>query len=317
MKIILRFIAFILVFVILFALIFVAFPDQFGNAYQRVLVKQHDYLKSVKNQDKIVFIGASSLAFGYDIDVMENLTGKPCPVIGNNMSQGFRYLFEMVKPYIKSGDTVVIECAPEYEENNDGFELLITGIGKRFDMYRYFTKDMWKAAADVYLNYIEKNIKYFRSIEGYSPAAPYSADATNEKGAMTFFREECLLSEGYLNGNPDDNEEGRIYADFKGKLHHFKKDNLIYFNEFATYCKNKDINVYFTIAPIYEDVVVNLADYGTFFNTISDNLSAPLISDCYDYLFPRDYIYDAEAHCTSAGAEYRTNLLFNNIKPYI
>ena len=141
-KKIIRIICFPLCFILFAVAVTALMPDSFAKSYQRVLVTQYDYLNSI-DEEKIVFVGNSCLAFGFDQELMEELTGKPCPILGNNAGHGLTFLLEMSKTNLRAGDTVVIEFSNN-EYNRCGTEFILTGLGNRYDMYKIFFPQLEK-----------------------------------------------------------------------------------------------------------------------------------------------------------------------------
>lgn len=311
LKIIAKTLLFVLILAILFASIVIMVPDQFGESYQRAIVRQYEWLKSVE-ENKIVFIGSSSLAFGFDLDLMEELTQMPCVMLGNHYSDGLCFQMEMSKANLKPGDTVVIEYMNYNMDSGEG-ELLLTGIGKNYGMYRFLTDTMRPLAAKAYPAYISKNFKYWRD-GGYHPEFPYCLDAFDERGNMTYYRPDCWIPDPYTE------EVQEIYheADFYAYKKNMDQAFIQYLNEYVHYCEKKGVRVYFTV-PAFYDVAIDCApeDLAEFQNVLSDSLDAPLISDYNDYIFSREFIFDTINHCNTAGAERRTRQLYEDLKEYL
>ena len=83
-----------------------------GNDYADASVLKHKLL-TVDAPKKIVIVGGSNIAYGIDSDVIKEKTG--CPVINMGMNGyfGVTFMLDEVKPYLHSGDIVVI--AWEYD----------------------------------------------------------------------------------------------------------------------------------------------------------------------------------------------------------
>ena len=86
---------------ILFFLIGWGIPDPYGDCYEKALVYQYDYYRSLRG-GKIVLIGGSSLSFGLDLDLFEELTGRPCAILGNHTGYGLSYHIEMSKSNLQT-----------------------------------------------------------------------------------------------------------------------------------------------------------------------------------------------------------------------
>lgn len=307
---VIRMICFPLLFVVFAVLVTVLMPDSFANSYQRVLVAQYDYLNSIE-ENKIVFIGNSSLAFGYDQELMEKLTGKPCPILGNNAGHGLTFLMEMSKTNLRPGDNVVIEFAAN-EYNRCGTEYLVTGIGNRYEMYKIFFPQLKKEFFDGYVSAVKKRFENC-FIGGFRTNEPaYAREAFSDKGGMIFQRDACLLPTTYTEETAQKygvKRYGDIILDPKF---------VAYVNDYTAYCESIGVNVYLTITCYMEDAVASTEmEMDAEDALLAENFNAPLISKSKDYVFEHKYFYNGIAHCNSEGAILRTELLYRDLHKYL
>lgn len=299
---IIRLLSFVLIFILLFLLLVIAIPDQFGESYQRAIVRQYDYFSKL-NSGKIVFLGPSSLAFGLDADYMSELTGEPCAILGNHMGHGLPFVMEMSKTNLLPGDTVVVEYV-NYPLGACGPEYVLSGIGKRYEMYRFIIPLLRKSMLQGYPSYIKKSINYWLN-GGYHPKGEYSIHAFDEKGNMT------ILREGTLNPYP--------YTDPQTDLsckREFEQEYIDYINDYVEWCKNKGITVLFACMPSFDESVINIQFSDSYDSQLQDVLDAPLVTKTSNYLFSREYSQQG-THLNTAGARIRTERLYNDIRPYL
>ena len=301
---ILRILCFLVCFFIFAASVTVLMPDSFSNSYQRVLVTQYDYFNSIE-ENKVVFIGNSSLAFGFDQDLMEDLTGKPCPLLGNHAGHGLTFVMEMSKTNLRSGDAVVIEFVNN-EYNQCGMVYILTGIGNRYDMYKIFFPQLKKEIFKGFVSGVKKKLEN-NLAGGFEIEEPsYTFGAFSDKGGMTLLRKEIYAAK-------ITEESVKTFDDVN-----FNSDFIAYVNSYVDYCKSIGVDVYFTI-PCYMDeaVTANKDTIEKWDKNLSSQLNAPLISNSNDYIFERKYIYNSIAHCNSEGAIVRTKQLYDDLKDYI
>ncbi len=295
---------FFLIFAVLFAIVWLIYPDEYTESYQREIVYQYDYLRSMADENKIVCIGASTLSFGLDMDTMEQETGMPVVILGNHLGFGTPYTAEMSKPYLKSGDKVVIELRDQ--TMTEGAVLLIlTGVGRRIDMYRFMVPELWWNAINTVPLVIRKGIS--EAIDGgLSFGGAYSIYAYDERGNMTFERGECEFPKPY-NG-----ESGWLDVEATP----LNEDFADYLNDYIAYCNDLGVDVYFTVMHSFDEQVITSDEVLDERDAIwASQLDAPLISRTVDYKIPRKYIWDG--HCNSAGQIYRTELICRDLKPYL
>lgn len=305
MKKIFRMALFILGFCCVVVTTCVLLPDPFDKAYQRAIVKQYDYYKGIEG-NKIVFVGNSSLSFGFDLDTMEELTGEQCVVLGNHAEYGMSFLLEMSKVNLESGDIVVLEMLSNTIDQC-GENLLLTGIGDRYEMYKFFIPEVRGEILAYYPSYINEVIMYNLNA-GYSAAGSYSMDSYDERGNMIYERLECEIPEPYTE------EVAKIYTYVSFTDDSYEAEYVEYVNEYIAYCNELGVKVYITIPCYYDKAVISTKeDMESFDNTLRRTFNAPVISKQSDYIFGREYIYNAIAHCNTEGAKYRTKLIYEDM----
>ena len=84
--------------------------DVYSYSYARVLERQYNYLKSLKDESKIIIVGTSSTSFGFDeegVQKIENRFNKKVVLFGNYAAIGNTCLLDWMEDYVKEGDIVV------------------------------------------------------------------------------------------------------------------------------------------------------------------------------------------------------------------
>ena len=300
----------ILLFVLGFCVFAVAacvlLPDPYAKAYQRDLVRQYDYYNSLED-NKMVFLGSSSLSFGLDLDEMEALSGRPCALLGNHFGYGMSFLAEMSKSNLRSGDIVVIEIVA-HTIDTCGADLLLSGIGHRYEMYRFFIPETWGKVVSAYPAYLKKALLYDLD-GGYEPGeGPYTINSFDKRGAMIYERHECEIPTPFQ----QDRNRNCLWIEMDGTP--YQKEYVAYINAYTAYCKSKGAEVYLTL-PCYlrESVVSPEEDVEAFEQMLETVFDAPLISKQSDYFFERDLLYDGNMHCNTEGARVRTDLIYRDL----
>ena len=313
MKKSLRLILFFFIGVILFTTAILAIPDQYGEIYSRSIVYQYDYLRSIKNEKKLIMIGNSSLMFGLDLNTMDELSGYRSVLLGGHAGYGLPFFMEMSKENLAPGDVVVIEFPGKTDLDAFDVDLLLTGIGKRYDMYRFFVGKERRYALFRYPKYIKDSFNYMLN-GGYYSDGVYSMEAMDYRGSMVYKRGECEIPYPYEDAVAA--EDQYLWFTIEG----FEPDKQYcdYVNDYVKYCADRNVQVLFTV-PCYLDeaVVSSKEDMDAYDRSWADVLNAPYVSHQTDYIFPRKYIYNQAAHCNTEGAILRTTLLYDDIKDYL
>ena len=307
----LRPLAFLLGFLLLFSVFFTLFmrvlPDPYTTAYQRAIVRQYDHFRAIEG-NKMVFIGNSSLSFGFDLNLMEDLSEKPCAILGNHAGMGLTYFLEMSKENLQRGDVVVVEYSDSALKNM-GTQLLFSGIGQRADMYRYFPLKHWKNVFLEYPTYTKKTMNYMLA-GGMESSGSYSIASYDERGNMSLYREACNIPSPYTE------EVAKTYqwATFDTAYSTESVENL---NAYTAWCHARGIQVY-VIGGVYLDEAVRSTEeeIEKSDQALAALLDAPLITNTSDYIFTRDYIYNAIMHCNTLGAQRRTTQIHEDLMSY-
>ena len=298
-----RFLGFLFCFLIVFTAFLRFVPDRFAPSYQRAIVRQYDHYKSIKDEQKIVFIGYSTMCFGLDQEYMEELTGRKVAILANQVSVGYPIFMEMSKAYVKPGDVVVVEVN-DWPYWDVGIDMMLTGIGKRVDLYQYIPEELRLEAAKRFPTVVKKNIEYFLNREG-SMQGPYSLEAFDENGNYTFYRDECILSDPY-----EGESEWTDYRDTE-----LDDDMIAEMADYVSYMEQQGVTVYFTISPVCKDVITPESRDAKTMDARDEAyqkvLVAPLISHTKDYVFEREYMWDA--HPNTDGQKKRTELLYQDL----
>lgn len=308
-----KFTSFFLILFFVWGTLMYAIPDPYGKAYQRALGVQYDYYQSI-DENKVVAIGGSSLSFGLNLDQMEEILGKPCVILGNYYEYGLTYVMEMSKSNLKPGDIVVVEYSSQSANMCDA-QLILSGIGKRYEMYQYFFPRLIGALIKELPAFSQKTVKYWSEGGFQTYDVAYSLEAYDGRGNMVLAREECSVPNPYP-FNESFPEIDLIDGEFILSL---KNDGFIkYLNEYTQWCKERGIQVLVTVPCFLDEAVTSTAEDMEYFDSaLSSQFDAPYISSIQDYIFEREYMYNTVAHCNTAGAERRTQQLCNDILPYI
>lgn len=299
--------------IILFSAAIIAIPDQYSEGYQRSIVRQYDYLRSINGEKKLILIGNSSLMFGLDLDTMEKLSGYRSVILGGHVGYGLPFFMEMSKANMSAGDVVVIEFPGKTDLDAFDIDLLLTGIGKRHDMYRFFVGKEKEFAFSRYPKYIKDSMNYMLN-GGYHSGGVYSMEAFDQRGSMVYERGKCEIPYPYSEAVSSDPQ----YLWFEIMGFEPDKQYCDYVNDYVKYCADRNVQVLFTV-PCYLDeaVVSSVEDMDAYDNSWANALNAPYVSSQSDYIFTRRYIYNQAAHCNTEGAILRTTLLYNDIRKYL
>ena len=309
-------IAWVLSFIIIAAIPLASVPvvlaatgDQYAQTYYAALSKQYDRLCSV-DEEKVIVVGGSSVAFGMDSELFEELYGKPSVSFGLYGSFGVKVMMDLSKVNINKGDIVVL--APEISDQAltlyFGAESVLKATEARPDIIAHIAFDNVGDVLGASWDFARTKLTNLYSNEQFDIEGVYRADAVNEYGEIdkeTFPREGNILPTGYL-------DEPIRYAS-----EDIADDFIDYVNDYVDYCRKRGAEVYYSFPPVNDRAVdrttlrETTADYYAYLSTVLD---CEVISDPYDYVYDYRYFYDTNFHLNDSGAILRTVQLVRDLK---
>lgn len=287
-------------------------PAQFQRSYQSAIVDQYDRFVQTTSP-KIIFLAGSSGAFGLDIDRMEQALDIPVTSLALHAGFGNRFPMELSKANIQSGDIIVL--AFEYQVYNDedrfGSELVATALDHRIDMYRALSFDDMVQIVRYFPKFLFKKVdSLMQNPDGVPAAGVYARSAFNEHGNMIFRRPKCVLPNAPL--SPESYTVSHLQAS------HIRQDAIDTLNAYISYAQERGAHVVVSFPPCLDELIVgSKADIEGYQQALKERLHAPVISNIFDYIYPREYIYDAAYHCTDEGTQKRTEQLIQDLKNYL
>ena len=275
------------------------------DAYLAAIIDKEALLKNTPSP-KVIIIGGSNAAFGFDSKKIADALGMPVVNTGLQAGLGLRYSLNFVKPYIHAGDILLV--SPEYENllgNIRGGEVL----GEMLMLYpggiKYLSSwnEFWELAkvlpalqTEMVHQRLEDEITntckecngskviYFRSAFD-----PQTGDITTNKGTFKGSGGfEFTLNYTVPNSN------------FEQNIRFLNK-----FNRFVTGKGASMIYVYPSIVNAFDDSVKKtLSDTDA---VLRQQLEFPILEDQADTFFPQKLMFDTEYHLNDAGRTLRTD----------
>jgi hypothetical protein len=284
-----------------------------------------DYLAAVLEKDrlirttpspKIILVGGSNLAFGIDSKLMQDSLGMNVVNMGLYAKLGLRYMLAQVKPYIKSGDVVIV--VPEYDQfygdfangdNTLNTALLYAPADRIPDFIRSYS------IVDVVLRPRVENAR--RAFLRATAAAVgrekqfFPPDTNPVYNRHSFNHYGDVVSHQYKQGlNPDS-----IYVKPLPPMKDFNKRTLDDLNSVEDKAKSVRAHAYFMF-PSYIDrsYVINVAAIDSLRRRIASGSSMPVEGSPRDFVYPKNYFFDTRYHLTWQGRAIRTRNMITALR---
>lgn len=296
------------------ATLMLATPSQYEHTFLGELADKVERLSSVKDP-KLVLIGGSSVAFGYNSPLLEEHMGMPVVNFGLYASLGTKVMLDMAREHIGQGDIVVL--APEMD---------------RQTLSLYFNgRSVWEAAdSDVSLlggvaaenydemlgsfwGYLTSKLRLLLRDGKPSPTDVYNAKNFNEYGDIRYLdgngaslraANEMVL--GYESDSPISLTPDIVDKDF-----------ISYVNAFTREMQGRGASVYFTFSPMNAEAMSEDTTEDSlyaFYEYLSTALACPVITNPSDCILDFRYFYDSNFHLNDAGTVVRTSSLIRDLR---
>ncbi len=306
----------------------VALPPQYDDLYHGILDEKVELLRSIE-EEKIVVIGGSSVAFGIDSDLLSEYTGMPVVNFGVYAALGTKIMLDLSRPEINEGDIVVLalELDPETLSLYFNSETALQAIDGDYSLFWGLDMDnklstlggMWSFLGDKWTRH--KNgtpatvsgiysSRYFDKDTGdFDYPRPELAGVMLPNGCLTDEKELIELRTEELT------REGDGY-DFPA----FAK----YLNKYIDDLERRGATVLFSWCPMNslavnseEDEAARRSSIDEYVEYLKDSIDCTFIGNIYDHIMSPLYFFDTNLHLNDAGARMNTMLLADEMRAVI
>jgi hypothetical protein len=284
--------------------VFSRLPYMDSSDYMSAILDKERLLRETPSP-KIVFIGASNLAFGLDSERVQSAMHLPVVNLGLHGGIGLKFMLDSTRPYVKKGDIVVV--VPEYEEffgeRHYGEAPLLNALHLSPEGWRYIDSThqyrvIWRYALTETKDTIHAMYK-----RPSSSGKIYSRESFNRFGDLVaHLKEKPRKIDSF--GVPLENEKfnDRVLADLA---------------KFREYSEGNGAAVVILSPSIAESAfTMNHAAIREVYDRIRtyDGLGAIQKSTPEDYVFPDSCFFDTAYHLTGTCRETRTEKVITTLR---
>ena len=322
----------------------------YSNTFYGELNEKYDALYSAEGE-KIVLIGGSSVAFGYNSETLSELFDRPVINFGLYAELGTKLMLDLAEDAIHEGDIVLL--APELDPQTLSLYFSGSATLKALDddasllrsVKRSDLASLWGALWSV----TGEKLRYLR--EGApDPVGVYNSRNFNEYGDIVYTVKETVDGEEIeVDGRAENVMDG--YFDSTTSVIPDRSivsgDFLDYLNAFIDRAKKRGATVYFAFCPINamalstdengEETPASLdalsIEYGetkgeitgvslseelldrcdAFEYYLERNLHCRILGHMEDFVYAPNYFYDTNFHLNDTGTDLRTRMLAADI----
>jgi len=279
--------------------------EDYDNHFLAAAIDRHARLDTLA-KPRILFVGASNLAFGIDTEYLQRELKKPVVNLGLHGALGTGYAFKEALYVANEGDVIVFCIGHFFKYNgNKKMQFLFHKIYPK-------TKD-WTTGISAYerLNFwmddavrtIQKAKKQgFRQQEKATKKSVYRRDAFNQYGDVV--------------AHLDMEEVQQIPWNKDWQFDGFERD-IQQLNTFYHKAKQKGCDVYMMYPAypyrIHKELKKDLKTLDSFY----EKIEIPIINDIEDVVYPEDHFFDSVYHLSRRGREHWNTEIAQLLLPFV
>ncbi len=288
--------------------------DVYSYSYARVLERQYNYLRDMKDESKIIIVGTSSTSFGFDeigVQKIEKYFNKKVVLFGNYAAIGNTCILDWMEDYVKEGDIVVYMYEIYDAAMYIGFdgEVAVTASYKNLTMFN-------NLSLENKFQYISALPKFYKNTLSHDISDVddelypwFRIKAFNENGVMIYQRLENIMEERY---DPED-----VAAIDKSII---KDDFATYVASWAKGLRKKGASVYFRYGLI-DDLAraqVNTDEkLDEFEKAWEEATTLKPVNHLKDAYLTWEYFFDGNYHLNSYGDIHLASAFIHDLEQTI
>jgi hypothetical protein len=280
------------------------------NGYMATIIDKHHRLDSLPSP-KLIFVGASNLAFGLNCKLIEDSLKIPTVNMGLHGGLGLPFILNEVKPNIKAGDIVILSLEYYLLFKSD-----VQLVKRTIDLYP-------EAANYVEMAQIKKAIQEMfdvpvlaanlKRIQGTILHGLPPKDDPRNKIPMSGYRRNMFsvygdVVEGLNYKLPTELKDSKMNVDDYS-------EGIKALNKFADYVRSNGASIYFCYSNYPEKVFEkNKKPISKFKEQLDNKLNIEIINAPEDFVFPEKDFLDTVYHLNKEGREKRTMRMIQILK---
>lgn len=291
-----------LLVIVLSSILYILYiTPQYRNSYSGELAEKIARLKAIEDP-KIVLIGNSNVAFGFDSEYIEREMGMPVVNMGFHGGVGNKFHDDMMDYNVTPGDIYVV-CHHSYycSDKIENPVLAWTAIENNKDLLHLIKREDIPQMIDSFPSYIKKCTHRYNTFENNkNPDIVYSKEAFNEYGDICVERDYTGedFSEDIWLPVVDESEINRL-------------------NKWNEYMNERGASLVVSISPIiYDQWPADDKEMDVFQNDLEDALDCDVISYWKDYSYDSEMFYNTPNHLNTKGAKLRSIQLVKDLKKW-
>jgi len=282
----------------------------YSKTYYAALVDKVENLGSHKQDKKIVLIGGSNVAFGFNSKLIEEeFDGYKVVNFGLYAMLGTKIMMDLALDSINEGDMVFLspEINPQSTSLFFNGESTLKALEDNMNILWRLPKDNRDSVIGSYYDFVINRSKQKDIIE---PNGVYQRKNFNSYGDILYeeFDENNIP---YISRNRMTlHYDPTMIVDYS---HTIDQTFFDYVNSYNNLITKKKAKLYYCFSPTNEKAVVDYGNSVEYYWLLRKHLSCEVIGNPTDYIIDPHYFYDSNFHLNDVGAIYRSYLFAQDI----
>ena len=285
-------------------------PHIYSKTYYAALVDKVKRLDSLKNEKKIILIGGSNVAFGFNSQLIEEEFPEYKVVnFGLYAMLGTKIMMDLALNSVNEGDMVFISPEINSQSTSLYFDPTSTlkAIEDNINILNRLSKDNKNSVIGSYYDFV---INRGKQKEIIIPQGVYQRKNFNIYGDI-YYDELDDKNIPYIAKNRMTlHYDPTMLVDYSYTIDQSFYD---YVNAFNHKVNKKKASLYYCFSPVNDKAVNNNSSPVDYYWSIRKHLSCDVIGNPGEYIIDSHYFYDSNFHLNDAGAIYRTYLFVQDI----
>lgn len=289
---------------LLFGVLIVAYINyilpQYNKGYDAALIDKAERLESI-DEPKIVLLGNSNVAFGFDSALIEEKTGMPVVNMGLHAGAGNAFHEDMAKFNVCEGDIYVL-CHSSFADSDNIPDTMAywSSLENNYQLWRLIRRKDIPAAVKGFPVYLKKSLALYASGTGNQEieGVVHNRSSFNEYGDIGLYRE------GSLDVFTDKVAPPPINDIMVSRI-----------NALNAWLTERGASLVVAGYPVGNGMLTaDAGEFMAFQDELEWKLDCAVISNYADYMFDYSYFWDSNLHLNTEGAKIRTEQLIADIK---
>lgn len=291
-------------------------PNIYSNTYYAALIDKINLLEENKNKRKIILIGGSNVAFGFNSKIIqEEFPEYKVINFGLYAALGTKLMIDLSKEYINKNDLIFIIPEISNESMSLYFNPINTlkAIEENLELVKKLPRDNQRQVVGAYFDFVNEKNTYKEPIK---TNGVYQRNNFNEYGDIHYLDKDdndVLLRSQNRMGNL--HFDGSMPVSYSIQIN---SDFIDYLNDFNKYVISKGATTYYSFSPVNDLSTIQTGlelekqAIDLYWN-LRDNLDFKVIGNPIDYVIDAHYFYDSNFHLNDSGAILRTLIFLKDI----